>query len=118
MESRDNKFGEELDRFEKIAVKLLNATPSGTQTGNVNVNVRSADRSMAIAWISSGCCIVMFILALVGSIDIHQTIVGYQTQITGFQSQIAEQNRKIDRNQDYLNAIYVEAPQLKPKDSK
>jgi hypothetical protein len=42
--------------------------------------------------------------------------VGLNGRVDKQDSYIAQQDRKIERMQDYLNAIYSIAPQLKPKE--
>jgi len=49
-------------------------------------------------WIATTCCVVMISLGLIGAIL------------------YVNQSRKVDQMQDYLNAIYMQAPYLKPKD--
>jgi hypothetical protein len=93
---------EEMSKLEEAIEKLQTSSPiSSTSTINI---VGSTGLSIAI-----GCCVISFVLALF-------VCVGLNGRVDKQDSYIAQQDRKIERMQDYLNAIYSIAPQLKPKE--
>lgn len=69
-----------------------------SSTSTIHVNAGGAG-----LWIAVTCCIVTTIIAI--GMGIGWAVTAYK------------QGTQIDRMQDYLNAIYVQAPQLKPKES-
>jgi hypothetical protein len=85
----------ELDRLEKLL------PPRRQSSGNATINVHAGGVGM---WISTTCCAVMFALgiamAVIGGIAYTST------------------QQRLDRMQDYINAIYMMAPNLKPKEQK
>jgi hypothetical protein len=70
---------------------------------SININAGGMGGWIA-AWIAAVCCAAM--------ISGGAVFVWYTNGI------LAKQQDQISRNQDYLNAIYVAAPSLKPKESK
>lgn len=97
--------GDEIERFRQGVDKLGRiAEKFGKETATTNeahINVQAGGIGVYIASI---CCAVMLALTIAGS-------------ILGTTAYFSMQQR-MDRMQDYLNAIYMIAPQLKPKDSK
>jgi hypothetical protein len=69
----------------------------GVRTGN-NVSTMNVNAGGFGVWICTSICMCQFAILLAG----------------GFL--YLEHSRKIDRMQDYLNSIYLQAPQLKPKE--
>ncbi len=63
----------------------------------------------AAAWIASVCCAAMMSAGLVFVISVNG-------QTAQQNAKIARQDEQLSRMQDYLNAIYSIAPQLKPKE--
>lgn len=60
-------------------------------------------------WIATTCCVVMIALLLVGSIWMSR-------EFARVDKELLERKEEGQRMQSYLSAIYVNAPQLKPKD--
>lgn len=93
-----------LDRIED----MLRDIPYGTQrdsqssASTITINAGGAWHAMAV-WIASLCSVVSLLALVLGAI--------------GMSHYIAAQDDKLSRMQDYLNAIYAVAPQLKPKDN-
>lgn len=82
--------------------KLLEETqeliaPSGCSTAQINVSAGGAG-----VWISAFCAALCFVMLLAFGLALGFVYL--------------EHNRKIERMQDHLNAIYMMAPHLKPKD--
>lgn len=93
----------------EISQSLHPRNSEATSASHVNVNAGSA-AGWASAWIASLCCVAVMVggSMWVGSVN---------RQIDAQNAKIAQQDDKLSRMQDYLNAIYMVAPQLKPKDS-
>lgn len=90
----------QMDRLESLGKKWLGSFDRA-QSGNATIEIHAGGIGM---WISATCCAVMF-------------VVGMAMAIIGGMAYTSTQQR-LDRMQDYLNAIYTQAPQLKPKDTK
>ena len=88
------RLGESIVSLERVINKL---TPN--QSNNATVTLQAGGLGV---WICATCCVVMFALLLAGSCS------------AGFFA--VKQSERMDRMQDYLNAIYAQAPQLKPKE--
>jgi hypothetical protein len=93
---------EEMGKLEDTLEKLQASSPVSSNStisivGGTGINI------------AVGCCVVTFILALFVCINLNGKVDSQDASIT-------EQNHKIERMQDYLNAIYSIAPQLKPKE--
>lgn len=92
-------FREALDKWVRSIDKASAAsTPA---IGNATISVNAGGVGL---WIAVTCCAMMLCVTVIGSIFMTVYIEG--------------QNLEMHRMQDYLNAIYAQAPQLKPKDSK
>ncbi|AMW36191.1 hypothetical protein [Xanthomonas phage XAJ2] len=85
-----------VERIERASAML---GPSNTNVGTSNINV---DAGGVAVWIAATCCIVSIVVTLLLFVT--------------FSFRDAEQNRKIDNLGEYLSAIYMAAPQLKPKE--
>jgi hypothetical protein len=92
------RFGKAVDRLGYIA-SAWNGEKTGTSEAVINVHAGGWG-----VWIASTCCAVMLAITIAGSI---LGTIGYFSM-----------QQRMDRMQDYLNAIYVIAPNLRPKDSK
>lgn len=94
---------EALDRFsDKTDLLLRN---NATSTNNVNLAAGGIG-----AWVSALCSIVSIIVLCV--------VMGQSnTRTVEHAIKVAEQDRKIERMQDHLNAIYMMAPHLNPTEN-
>lgn len=96
-------LSKELEKYEEVSEKLIRALngkptlPGTTNTAEVKINAGGVG-----LWLATTCCVVTFILF------ITMSVVGCVAYI--------HQENKMSRMQDYLNAIYMMAPQLKPKE--
>lgn len=95
--------------------EIKNYQPVGAQSNATNTNTNHFG-SMGV-WFTTLICAVCCTAMLTGG-----AIFAFVTanQVNGQNAKIAEQerqtNEKLARMQDYLNAIYSMAPQLKPKE--
>lgn len=87
-------------------VTVQNASPVSQAT---NTNHFGAVGVWAAAWIASVCCAAMLSAGIV-------FVMSVNGQTARQDAKIAKQDDQLSRMQDYLNAIYSIAPQLKPKD--
>lgn len=99
MESQESQLRDQLDRLESMGTEWLSNLKRPTQSGNAVIHVNAGGIGM---WVAVTCCAVMF-------------VVGLSMAVLGGLAYTSTQQR-MDRMQDYLNAIYMQAPQLKPKD--
>jgi hypothetical protein len=74
---------------------------SQTSASTITINAGGAWHAAAV-WIASLCSIVSLLALVLGAV--------------GMSHYISAQDDKLSRMQDYLNAIYAVAPQLKPKE--
>ena len=81
-----------LDRFSRKADELLKS--SNTNTAKIEVNAGGIG-----VWIATTCCFVMMAVSLFMALW------------------VVDLSRKVSDLNDYLNAIYMMAPHLKPKES-
>lgn len=98
---QDEKHSEllkHIDRLEQLGQKWIGSL-GRTQSGNATIEVHAGSIGV---WIAVTCCITMF-------------VVGMAMAVLGGLAYTSTQQR-LDRMQDYLNAIYMQAPQLKPKE--
>lgn len=92
------------------AIDSLNQTAKkldGLSSQGVNTTTVSLDAGGAGVWIAVTCVVV---LAFMNVMQI--------TTILRIESKYDNLEDKYNRTQDYLNAIYAQAPQLKPKEEK
>lgn len=85
-------FTRALDRFSEKADRLLN-------TGNMNTAKIEVNAGGVGVWIATTCCIVMMAVSMFLALW------------------VVDLSRKVSDLNDYLNAIYMMAPHLKPKES-
>lgn len=88
-----------IDRLESLGQEWLGSF-GRTQSGNAIIQVHAGSIGV---WIAMTCCITMF-------------VIGIAMAVLGGLAYTSTQQR-LDRMQDYLNAIYMQAPQLKPKET-
>lgn len=98
------EFQEALASFNSNAEALLEVPVSRLNSPDQKVYVGSQGERVAV-W-----------LLIAASALILGMNIGQRDTITQQAAQINEMQRKYDRLQDYLNAIYAQAPQLKPKE--
>ena len=89
------KFSAALDKWMRT-IESSKGAPHNSM-GNATITVNAGGIGV---WVSVTCCLVMLSLGIMG----------------GFL--YVNQSRKVDQMQDYLNAIYMQAPYLKPKENK
>ena len=86
----------ELDRLERMLVETIAlSTPVHTKGGDSTVTINAGGAGV---WIAVTCCIVSFVINL------------------GLAVAFLSHDRKIERLQDYISAIYMQAPHLKPEE--
>lgn len=101
MESRESELRAQLDRLETMGTDWLKTLKRPGNSSNATIQVNAGGIGM---WVAVTCCAVMFVL-------------GIAMAVLGGLAYTSTQQR-LDRMQDYLNAIYMQAPQLKPKETK
>lgn len=89
-----------LDRIDQKLGKPASGNESAS-TSTITVNAGGVWHAAAV-WIASFCCVLSMLALVLGAI--------------GVSHYISAQDDKLSRMQDYINAIYSIAPQLKPKD--
>ncbi len=119
MQETDERIDEILDKFKEFQDAMKNSfqpsTPVGTNENNSASSIHVNAGGIGV-WIAVICCATML-----GS------MIGIAFWFNGEMAHIAEtrneQNRRMDKLErdvrdmnDYLAAIYVQAPQLKPKE--
>jgi hypothetical protein len=77
---------------ERLVREMLGA--QSTNTATITVNAGGVG-----LWLAVTCCVVALVASAFLALMVH------------------DQARQIDRLDDYLNAIYAQAPHLKPKES-
>lgn len=100
MESRESELRAQLDRLETMGMDWLKTLRRPGNSSNATIQVNAGGIGM---WVAVTCCAVMFVL-------------GVSMAVLGGLAYTSTQQR-LDRMQDYLNAIYMQAPQLKPKET-
>lgn len=81
---------EKLERFERAANRLIDNFPYQSSQSTINVNAGGA-----AVWIATTACAIMLSVNIV------------------LFTMLMDNSRKIERMQDYISAIYAQAPQLK-----
>lgn len=90
---------------EEAARRLLGAMSGGTSRAEIHIHAGGAGIGI---WIATTACLVMLACGLVGALWMSREFSRYDARIAELQAN--------DRTQgDYLAAIYMQAPQLKPK---
>lgn len=92
---------EDLDKFISAVrsldgtIQKFNASTSPNNKAEIHINAGGVG-----LWIAVMCCLTMLIVMFFGGIA------------------YLNMSDKVEKTQDYLNAIYMQAPQLKPKEDK
>lgn len=86
------------DRIDSALGRLADYRASVASSAVIRVDAGSFG-----LWFSATCCAIMVVVAILMGL------------FGGFYLQ--DQDKRLDKMQDYLNAIYVQAPQLQPKEN-
>lgn len=98
-------FARVADQIERQAKPLMDMLQKRDHSGNATVQINAGGVGIQIAVLA---CVVQFVVFVA-------LIFAGLYVIDGQNTQIRELKHQQDRDQDYLNAIYQQAPQLKPK---
>lgn len=100
------RFGEATGRFERI-VEQLGRMQRTAPASQATITVNAGGLGL---WIAVTCCAVMLAVGVVGCVAVSSAVQGQNRRIE-------KQDEALSRMQDYLNAIYVQAPSLRPKEA-
>lgn len=90
-----NELQGELDRLERLLVETIAlANPQPVKGGNSTVTINAGGAGV---WIAVTCCMVSFVM----NVALAVAFISH--------------DREIERLEDYLQAIYMMAPHLKPE---
>ncbi len=98
-ETGDRELAAQLTKAFRDLDDTLKEHIRGTANTSTNQTIRFDAGGIGV-WVAATCCIVMM----------------FMVGIAGFF--YIDQMRRVDKMQDYLNAIYMKAPQLKPTENK
>jgi hypothetical protein len=104
--------GDEIAKLQSAADTLyaaadrLNPVTNASTKSESSVHINAGGMGL---WIASTCCIIMFIMFV-------SFFVGAFFYVSDERAEIREMHSKMTTMQSFLDAIYVQAPQLKPKD--
>lgn len=104
MESQETELQEQLDRLEVLGnrwLKQVDATASSNSIGNATIVVQAG---------GFFALILFFVVAVTLGLTIAMSL--------GVYSRMSKIETKQDEQSQYLNAIYMMAPQLKPEEKK
>jgi hypothetical protein len=105
MASQENEMRAQLDRLEEMLPNVLKAIDKpGVASNSVNNSNFYVQAGGVMAMVLLCCAAFVLGIALDTSFSLH--------------SDMAKMQQRQDRQDDYLSAIYVMAPQLKPKEQK
>jgi hypothetical protein len=105
MASQENEMRAQLDRLEEMLPNVLKAIDKpGVASNSVNNSNFYVQAGGVMAMVLLFCAAFVLGIALDTSFSLH--------------SDMAKMQQRQDRQDDYLSAIYVMAPQLKPKEQK
>lgn len=97
------RFGNAIGRFEKV---LDSVGSSGHRDmGNATITVNAGGIGI---WLSVTCCLVMLSLLMLGSLWATR-------EMSRFDQEMQARKDENSKMTAYLQAIYVQAPQLNPK---
>lgn len=85
----------ELDRLERLLIETIALANPPVKGGNSTVTINAGGAGV---WIAVTCCIISFVINIALAVA------------------FLNHDRKIDDLGDYVNAIYMMAPHLKPKE--
>lgn len=109
-EEERREFAKALHRFTSKADALLDGDLRNN-SGNQSVNRITFEAGGAGVWIATTACLVMLAAMLVGGFWLSREFARVDKELN-------ERKEEGQRMQSYLSAIYIQAPQLQPKDEK
>ncbi|GAA0696446.1 hypothetical protein ISN75_06900 [Dyella marensis] len=98
------KFNEVVKRIDRVLDRMGDSKNIGT--ANVNINAGGV-----AVWIAVTCCVAMLAATMVGAVWLGR-------EFGAMESANHQQDKRISDLNDYLSAIYMQAPQLRPKEEK
>jgi hypothetical protein len=101
---------DQLDRLEQTARDLQKLMHQNRSIGNATINASVNAGGVGI-WIAVTCCCVMLSCIVIGSLWATREMARFDQEMQARK----DENSKMSA---YLSAIYVQAPQLKPKSTK
>ncbi len=97
------RFGNAIGRFEKVLDSVGSGNGRNIGTSTISINAGGVG-----VWVAVTCCLVMLSLLLLGSLWASHEMMRYDQEMQARK----DENSKMTA---YLQAIYVQAPQLNPK---
>lgn len=98
------RFSEATQRVHELQEKLGMGANNGVSTATISVNAGGVG-----VWIATTACAVMLGISVLGGLWASR-------EFARMDQQLVEAREEIRTTQNYLNAIYAQAPQLKPKE--
>ncbi len=99
---------DQLDRFEKLATKLLESQPTPQNANTQTLSIDAGGKALwFVAFIATICCVVTFIVSL-----------DQRDRNESMQLQLNDVSRKLDVAQDKLSIILQWAPNLRDEVNK
>lgn len=105
------RFSDAIERFNKVLDRMGDTKNIGT--ANVNINAGGV-----AVWISATCCIAMLVGLVVGAVLLASKSNDINREFSRMDAANHKQDKDLSDLHDYLSAIYMQAPQLRPKDEK
>lgn len=99
------RFGSAIERFEEVIDSVSDRRSKNIGNATITVNAGGVG-----VWVAVTCCLVMLALLLLGSLWASRELMRSDQEMQARK----DENSKMTA---YLQAIYVQAPQLKPKES-
>lgn len=105
------RFSDAIERFDRVLNRMGDAKNIGT--ANVNINAGGV-----AVWISATCCIAMMVGLVLGSVFLASKSSSLDREFNRIDQANHKQDKDLSDLHDYLSAIYMQAPQLRPKEEK
>lgn len=102
-----DEMEEPLDRIERTANDLRKLMHQNRSIGNATINA-SVNAGGIGVWIATTCCVVMLACCIIGALWGTRELERFDQEMQARK----DENSKMTA---YLQAIYVQAPQLNPK---
>lgn len=99
------RFGSAIERFEEVIDSVSDRRNKNIGNATITVNAGGVG-----VWVAVTCCLVMLALLLLGSLWASR-------EMNRFDQEMQARKDENSKMQAYISAIYVQAPQLKPKES-